>query len=159
MNIVWIDYVIIGIIALSLLSGFIRGFFREFLSFMVWVVALVITINYYPYFIKYITFFSEELLKKLSAIGLLFIGVLFFGTIAAHLVSRFVSLSAFSGTDRLLGIIFGIFRGVVVTAVLIVLIQTFTSLPTTEEWKQSVLLPYFNEVVRLGTNYFQNRYM
>lgn len=158
MNMVWIDYVIIGVIALSLLSGFIRGFFREFLSFIVWVAAFLITFNYYPLAIKYITFFNEELLQTLSAIAILFIGVLFIGTILVQIICRFVNFSGFSGTDRILGILFGFLRGVVIVSILIFIAKTFSSLATTDEWQQSQLIPYFHNVVDWGVNYFQVRY-
>ena len=50
-----------------------------------------------------------------------------------------------SGTDRSLGIVFGVIRGIVIAA-LLVLMAGLTPLPRDPWWRQSVFLPHFVEL-------------
>ena len=43
----WVDFVIIGIIAISVIVSFFRGFLREALSLLVWGLAIWLSIVYY----------------------------------------------------------------------------------------------------------------
>ena len=47
-----------------------------------------------------------------------------------------------TGTDRALGVIFGIARGIVIVAIL-VLFAGLTALPKDPWWKESLFLPHF----------------
>ena len=46
----WVDYTIIGIILLSTLVGVVRGFLREVLSFVIWLVALLVAWTFHKEF-------------------------------------------------------------------------------------------------------------
>lgn len=46
---VWIDYVIIGIIGFSALVSLIRGFVREALSLVTWGCAFFVASHFYTY--------------------------------------------------------------------------------------------------------------
>ena len=50
-----IDYIIIGIIAFSILVSLLRGFVREVLSLGSWVVAFIVASQFYPYLAAYLT--------------------------------------------------------------------------------------------------------
>ena len=43
-----IDYIIIGIIAFSIIVSLLRGFVREVLSLASWVVAFIVASQFYP---------------------------------------------------------------------------------------------------------------
>jgi membrane protein required for colicin V production len=47
MNMIWVDYVIIGIIALSAIIGLARGLIREVIALAVWIVALLAAWMFY----------------------------------------------------------------------------------------------------------------
>jgi membrane protein required for colicin V production len=58
------------------------------------------------------------------------------------LVGRLVNSTGLSGTDRLLGLVFGLLRGGVV-ACLLVLLLGFTPMPQDDWWRESRLMPGF----------------
>jgi membrane protein required for colicin V production len=58
------------------------------------------------------------------------------------LVAQIVQHTGLTGTDRLLGIVFGLLRGVALITVL-VLLAGLTPLPKDPWWSQSLFLPHF----------------
>jgi membrane protein required for colicin V production len=80
-----------------------------------------------------------------AAFLLLFLGTLIVTAVVGFLVGRLVDLSGLSATDRTLGLAFGLGRGVALVAIL-VLLAGFTSLPRDPWWRQSVLLPHFQDL-------------
>mgnify|MGYP006371064045 FL=1 len=42
----WVDYVIIAIIGLSVITGLFRGFVKELIALTVWVLAIWLALNY-----------------------------------------------------------------------------------------------------------------
>jgi membrane protein required for colicin V production len=71
----------------------------------------------------------------------LFVAVLFAGSVVAWLVGYFVRRSVITGTDRILGMLFGIARGVVLAGILALALELggFSAEPWSRESK---LLPY-----------------
>ena len=61
--------------------------------------------------------------------------------IVVRLVGRLVEKTGMSGTDRTLGIVFGVMRGVVIAGFL-VLFAGLTQLPADPWWRQSIFLPH-----------------
>ena len=72
------DYLLLGIIALSGLISFFRGFIQETLSLLLWIIAFSASmfLNVYlePYFIDYIN--SPEMRRILTIVSV-FVGIIF----------------------------------------------------------------------------------
>ena len=106
------DYLVIGIIALSGLIAFFRGFVQETLSLLLWVFAFAAAmfLNVYldPYFVDYID--NAEIRRILTIISV-FVGIIFLGGFSIKLLRGLVHWSGMGGLDRLLGVLFGLFRG------------------------------------------------
>jgi membrane protein required for colicin V production len=83
--------------------------------------------------------------QKITAFALLFICVLLLGTLVNFLVSKLVERTGFSGTDKMLGIVFGVARGAVIVAILVML-AGLTPIPQDPWWQDSQLLGYFEEL-------------
>ncbi len=99
---VWVDYVIIGIIGFSALVSLIRGFVREALSLVTWGCAFFVASHYYAYLAVYFTRFDDELVRNGIAIAILFIATLIVGAIVNYVISSLVERTGLSGTDRVL---------------------------------------------------------
>ena len=69
-------------------------------------------------------------------------GALLVGGLATWLMGRLVKSTGLSGTDRLLGLGFGLLRGAALGCVLVLLLG-FTPLPQDAWWRESQLLPGF----------------
>ena len=143
MILTWIDYLLIVIILASIIIGLVRGFVKEALSLLIWIVAFVVAIHYSE---KLSQLFANSIHNVSFRIGLSFIallvGVLVSGMLLNFIIGKVVNGTGLSGTNRLLGLIFGFLRGVVLVAGLILLAQ-LTNLPTTKMWQDSILLPRF----------------
>lgn len=112
-----LDFAIIGVIALSAVFAFARGFVREALSIVAWVGAALITLYGFAYaYGAIIRFVTTPLLADLIAGAGLFVVSLIVLTILTGSVARFVNSSALSPIDRTLGLIFGLARGLVLVS-------------------------------------------
>jgi membrane protein required for colicin V production len=141
------DYVIVAVVAVSMLISLFRGFLKEFISLVVWVAGFWVAIEFYTALSEvlapYITNVSVRLI--ISFIGL-FLAVLILGSLFSYLLSFVVDKSGLGGFNRLLGMIFGCARGVLLVSVILLLIST-TSFVQDEWWKKSVLIPHLQIIV------------
>ena len=136
------DYILLAVLAVSALVGVLRGLIREALSLVIWVAALWCAARFGGYAARLFTTALADPLWQLWAGRLaLFVGVLFAGSVIAWLVGYFVRRSVITGTDRVLGMLFGVARGVVLAGILVLALEVggFTAEPW---WQQSKLLPY-----------------
>ena len=147
MQLYWVDLAIIGIIALSVITGLIRGFVKELIAICIWVLAIWVAYNYYesfdPWLQKYI---QEKTARTVTAFVLLLLGTLIAGAIVNALISLILTRSGLSGTDRLLGMCFGFVRGVFIIALIMVAIK-MTSLPYEQYARDSQLYSKFDPLV------------
>jgi len=75
----------------------------------------------------------------------LFLTTLILGALVNGLISTLVQKTGLSGTDRMLGMLFGLGRGALLIALLI-LVANFTSYPEEMWWQNSVLIPQFEPI-------------
>lgn len=148
----WADYTILAVLALSVLIGLWRGLVSEVLAIACWVAAFWLA-----------WLFGEPLAQRFSAVdvpsvrlllgyGLCFLVVLIAGALLAFVLRKLVAGSGLSGTDRLLGMFFGLARGWLLVT-LAVLLLGFTPLPRDPWWQASRLLPGF----QLGAEWLSAR--
>ena len=136
----WPDYAILGTIAISVLVGALRGFMKEVFSLVVWAAAFIIA---YQYGGDIAALMDEHisLPSARTAMGFtgLFIVVLLIGGLLNYLIGRLVESTGLSGTDRLLGGVFGAARGLALV-VAVLLVAGFTPIPADPWWKDSQMV-------------------
>lgn len=154
----WLDYAIIAVIALSALISLIRGFVREVVSLVVWVAAFWIGIRYAGVVAAYFTgTIASPTLRLGLGFVLLFVATLIIGALLNFVISQFVTRTGLTGTDRFIGVLFGLARGVVVVGVL-VLAAGLTALPREPWWQGSVLTQQFQPwVCQIGVQEWLDR--
>jgi membrane protein required for colicin V production len=107
-----LDLAVIGIVALSAIFAFARGFVREALSIIAWVGAGAITLYGFNWVYAQIEPRLHDRLLSQVATGFgLFVTSLILLTILTGLVLRTVRATGLSPIDRTLGFIFGLARG------------------------------------------------
>ncbi|MEZ5524356.1 MAG: CvpA family protein [Pseudomonadales bacterium] len=139
----WADWAIIGIIVLSGVISLKRGFIKEAMSLLVWVLAFVVarmfSANMATLLVDYI---DVATVRYAAAFAILFAATLMVGALVNYLVGTLVRMTGLSGTDRLLGMIFGVARGALLVIVAVALIK-HTPLTEAMWWAESALIPEF----------------
>ena len=152
----WIDVVILALIALSAILSLFRGFVKEAVALVTWLVALWVAMAFYEDLAAILSqWISLPSAQRITAFAVLFICVLLLGAIVNYLASKLVNKTGLTGTDKLLGIVFGVARGGVIVAIL-VLLAGLTPLPQDPWWQDSQLLGYFQELAMWMRSYLPN---
>jgi len=146
-----LDLAILGVIAISAIFAFARGFVREVLSIVAWIGAGLTTLYAFNHVYRLvIRFVTTPLLADLIAGAGLFVTSLIVLTILTGYLARFVQSSALSPIDRTLGLIFGLARGAVLVSLAYLMVDI--SLPQSDRpgWiKQAKSEPFLAQGAEL----------
>ena len=155
LDLFYFDYILIGIIALSGLIAFFRGFIQETLSLLLWVFAFAASmfLNEYldPYVLDYI---NNPEVRRILTIITVFVGIIFFGGLLVKLLRGLIHWSGMGGLDRFLGVLFGFFRGIILIMVV------YLVLPS--DFKQSSFIvqsqsaSYLNKYAPMAEKFFKS---
>ncbi len=141
-----IDYLIVAILLISMIVGFFRGFFPEVVSIVTWIVAIFAAMNFSGLVEPYLQGKLGSVVVELWASRLImFVTTLILGGLLGQLVSLVIDKSGLSGTDRMLGLVFGLARGAVILGALVVLGQLM-GFPKEPWWPQSKFIPMVERV-------------
>ena len=139
----WVDWAIVAIISLSSLISLRRGFIKEALSLVIWLVAGGVAWLFGGALAEHLQNYIEvPSVRLIAAAGLLFVLTLLVGGLVSFLLGELVRVTGLSGTDRFLGMFFGAARGVLLVVILVGLLS-LAPLQNDPWWQQSVLLPHF----------------
>jgi membrane protein required for colicin V production len=165
----WADWAIIAVISASALISLIRGFVREALSLASWAAAFFIAVAFHQQMVALLASLVEKpYLQEILAYVLLFAGTLVVGSLLTYLVAEMVKRTGLSGTDRLLGMMFGTARGLIVVLALVVLLPSMLNgIEQDQWWRASQLIPEFtmmsdwseqtfNDLVSWGSSFFSS---
>ena len=144
----WLDFVILGVIGLSALISLVRGFAKEAMSLVIWFGAFFIASQYYAKLAVYFTNIEDEMFRNGAAIAALFVATLIVGALINYVLGQLVQKTGLSGTDRVLGVVFGALRGVLIVSAVLFFVDTFTTLNNSEWWKDSQLMEHFKLVIQ-----------
>jgi membrane protein required for colicin V production len=137
------DYLIIGVLTFSALLGLMRGFLREAIGVIAWLGGLWLAWRYAPLVEPLLGgALADPPVSTWAARAIIVIAVLVLGWLMAGTLSYLLRDSSLSlMVDRLLGLLFGLVRGAVVIAAVVMLAQ-FAQLDAMPWWKKSRLLPF-----------------
>ena len=142
----WPDYTIIVILLLSVLISLVRGFVREALSLITWIVALWLSIKWAPPIgERFFHFVSKPSLQIALAFVILLIIIVIVGGIINHFIAGMIRGGGLKGMDRFLGFLFGAARGVLLVGVL-VLFGNISAVAQSPAWTQAKIVPWFGGI-------------
>lgn len=138
---IWVDYLIIAIIVISALISLLRGFLREVVSLITWLVGFWVALRFARQVGDAFAVIHNPSVRVIIGFVILFVAVLIIGAAINFVIGKIVAKTGASASDRTLGLIFGLVRGVVVVAALVI-VARFTTLPKSSWWHESRLIPY-----------------
>jgi membrane protein required for colicin V production len=138
----WVDYCIVAVLGLSAVMGLLRGFIGEVLALACWIAAFWVAWLFGPQLAAAFSAIDTPSVRLMLGYGICFFGVLIAGALLSFLMRKLIAGSGLSGSDRMLGMIFGLVRGLVLVT-LLVLVLGFTPLARDPWWQHSQLLPTF----------------
>ena len=141
-----IDYVIVALLAFSALAGLMRGFLKELVSLLTWIIAAWASWTFADSIEPHLGgALADAAVRPWAARAILFVAVLLAGTALGAIIGYFVRLSLFSSVDRLLGFVFGTLRGFVALGLLAILCHA-VHLQGESWYRGSTLVPYVEKI-------------
>ncbi|MEH0165712.1 CvpA family protein [Paucibacter sp. JuS9] len=136
-----LDWILIGLLAISVAVGLWRGLVFEILSIVGWFVAYFAAPYVSPFVVQWL---PEERMSpatlQVAGFVIAFLIVLLVWSLGAKLVRMLIHATPLSLIDRVGGAGFGVLRGVLF-ALLAVLLVGLTPVRETPSWQDSVLAP------------------
>lgn len=151
-----VDYILAAIMLVSLLFGAIRGFLRESIALLGWLVGLWLAWRYAGVVQPYLGGVLEGTeLQVWVARALLLLAVVITSWLLGSLLSWLVQRSGLTLTvDRVLGGMFGVVRGAVIVGFAVMLGQA-AELRGEAWWQGSLLLPVGEEMATVLRGYVE----
>jgi membrane protein required for colicin V production len=136
------DVLIIVILLGSTLIGLLRGFVREAVSVVFWVVAIWAAWKFGPVVEPHLGgLLADPTVAPWVGRLVILILVLLIGWVAGMLLSYFTRSVGLGPLDRVIGLLFGIVRGMVLVG-LVIIGGELLHLNHEEWWNRSKLVPY-----------------
>jgi membrane protein required for colicin V production len=132
-----VDLFLLGLAALSTLAGLWRGFIKEAFALVVWAFAFAAAFQFSGLLAaEFEPWVEAPSARQGLAFVSVFIVVLIAGALLTWMISQLVEITGLSGTDRLLGAVFGAARGLLLILALI-FAAGFTPAPADPWWQES----------------------
>ena len=151
-----VDYLLAGAVLLSMLFGAVRGFLRESLALLGWLVGLWLAWRYSSLVEPYVGgLLADTLLQVWVARMIVLLAVVMAGWLLGSLLSYLVQRSGLTlGVDRMLGAVFGLVRGAVIVGFVVMLGQA-AEMQQEYWWRDSRLLPAGEEMAGVLRGYVE----
>ena len=139
---IWADWVLLAALLASIVIGILRGFTREFMGLISWIVAIFAALVLAPHTLGMLEpHISTPSLRIAASYAVVFFGFLVVGAIVTAVVSALVRKNAsLSAIDRMVGGGFGLIRGVLIGVVLVWIVG-LTPARQDPWWKESAFIP------------------
>jgi membrane protein required for colicin V production len=122
----WLDFLIIALVAASVISSIINGLTRELVRLAAVVLGLLMALWWYPLPARYIEpYTSAPAVAGFVGFLAIFIAFLILGSVVSWLLGKLLDAAGLRWFDRILGAAFGLVRGMLVSAALLMGIVAF----------------------------------
>ena len=125
-NINIFDIIFLILMVYFIIQCFVKGFTLSFISFMKWVLALIVTIILIPKLQPWVSDYIESEFINNFGIGIaIFICTLFLTIVIGRSLSRVVTWTGVGTVDKTFGLLFGFFKGYIVSLCLFSILNWF----------------------------------
>ena len=144
------DIIFIILMFYFVIQCFVKGFSLSFISFMKWILALIITIILVPKLQPFVGEHIESEFVNNFGIGIaVFICSLFLTIVLGKTLGRAVTWTGVGSVDKTFGLIFGVFKGYIVSICLFSLLNWFYPY---DKWGISTTNALSYSIVKKGSN-------
>lgn len=138
----YFDYILIGIVGLSMILSLWRGFVREIISLIGLVAAFLIASRTSGAAGDFLgQWISNSTTSDIAGFVMVFVIIMIIVGLIGALIRKLVDLADLTATDRTLGMFFGIARGLLLIALSFLIYTSYTK-PDQAWAKKSLLTPY-----------------
>ena len=143
----WLDIVLLVVMVASVAGGVAKGFSRQVVGLFSAIIAFVCGLWFYgtvgAVFAPYV---SSKSISNLLGFFLVFFGIIILGGLIGVALSKLLKWAGLSWADRLLGLVFGALRGLVIGIVLVMILTAFAPIASSDSAPRSIvdsrLAPY-----------------
>lgn len=137
------DWIILTVVSVSTLLSLLRGFIKEALSLLGWILGFLVAMVFAERFAAVLSPAIENPTGRyVVAFAVLFVLTLIAVALLAKLLQSLVAFVGLGALDRVLGLGFGFVRGVFVVLAAVVLLRPIFEPERFVWWQQSQLLPH-----------------
>jgi membrane protein required for colicin V production len=152
-----LDVVLMVITLISILFGVLKGFIRELLSLAFFIVAVVLSFLFYrdvgDFFLAGV---KNRDVANFAGFAAIFTVVLIIGAVVTYLVKKIFTIGPLKAIDRILGGVFGLVRGMLISAIIVFALVAF---PVNDNLvTESRLSPYVVSTVGVLFNLLPQKY-
>ena len=138
MPITLLDIILIVVMLISGLLAMVRGFMREVLSIVAWVLAAGATLYAYSKLLPFAKqYFNNDIVAAVAVVGGVFLLTLLIVSVVTVRISDMVLDSRVGALDRTLGFLFGLGRGLVIVVVAFMFFSWLVPDRSQPEWVRS----------------------
>ena len=134
----WFDYAVIAIVGASVALAAWRGVVREIVALAGWVAAFVLASMYAQELAQWLPASLSSTLRAVIAYLAVFVVVLLASGLAGLLLAKLFRAAGLGFTDRAVGAVFGLARGLAIIFV-VVMLAGLGNLPKEAFWREAVL--------------------
>lgn len=132
-----VDWILLAVLLLSMALGAWRGLVYEVLSVLAWLAAFVAAQWFAPQVAQQLPMGNaSEPVRYAAGFVVVFIGAVFAGGLVAWLVKKLVEAVGLRPIDRMLGMVFGLARGLILLLA-VTLVVGLTPLRANPWWQES----------------------
>lgn len=144
------DWVIAAILVVSILVGIFRGFIKESLSLISWILAIWLAFNFCAqageFIHQYINIPAPKF-REWAGFALVFISTLFVFSVISYIITKVFVRGPIKGVDRVLGLGFGVLRGIAIVVAVLVVARGF-GMETSDWWQNSQHISKFEPFMK-----------
>lgn len=146
------DFIFGIIVLVSAIFGIMRGGVAELLATSTWFIALFIMRQYSSQIEAILpSMISNQILRSLLSYVIAFVGVAIVITIIKLIFHKIIKNLGLGGLNYLIGALFGVVRGLIISALIIVVIEVF-HFDAQQSWRSSLISPLLVPTVGIIVN-------
>ena len=145
----WLDFALVSMLVISILSGLFAGFARTGVSFLASILGLVFGLEYYPVVgLAMRSHIHQAGVANITGFLIVYFAIVLLGSLASRFLARFVRATNLYWLDSLLGGALGLVRGGLFAVIAIWGLMAFSPVPPRMVLSSSRLAPCVMDAAR-----------